>query len=523
MAFITADRVKDTSTTTGTGNIVVSGGAPIGYRTFSTVLSVGDTFYYCVTGQASSEWEVGLGTYLSVNTFARTTVLASSASGSAVSFSSGTKNVFITLPANKTLQFDAAASPTAGAILYGTGSMLAYTAVGTSGQFLQSTGSGAPTWAPIGSVGTSISNGTSNVNIASSNGAVTVATNGTTAMTVDTSQNTTFAATVAMSSSFKRNRLINGNMAVAQRGTTYSLTSTLAYGSIDRFFAAQNGTANGRFAQLAYNANGFAYIALLGRNGSATTTGVIYAGQTIETLNVAGLAGNSITLSFYAYAGANFSAASSQINVVINSGTAADQGSASGVAGTWTGLSVILNATQAITTSLTRYTFTATVPSNCQELQYYIAYTPVGTAGADDNIYFTGVQLEVGTKATPYEMQIYSDQLAQCQRYYVIWKGVADAAGYSFISNAVVQGSGLFFSVISLPVTMRQIPAISYVGTITGSPNAGTLSGITNVYNQKGSTVGVYGTISVTGTINNAFVLYTYNDPANYLYASAEL
>jgi len=189
MAFITADRVKDTSITTGTGNITVSGGAPSGYRTFSTVLSVGDTFYYCVTGQASSEWEVGLGTYLSTNTFARTTVLASSASGSAVSFSSGTKNVFITLPANKTLQLNAAASPTAGAILYGTGSMLAYTAVGTSGQFLQSTGSGAPTWAPLGSVGTSISNGTSNVNIASSNGAVTVATNGTTAMTVSTSQN----------------------------------------------------------------------------------------------------------------------------------------------------------------------------------------------------------------------------------------------------------------------------------------------------------------------------------------------
>jgi len=189
MAFITADRVKDTSTTTGTGNITVSGSAPFGYRTFSTVLSVSDTFYYCIQGQATAEWEVGLGTYVSSNQFARTTVLASSASGSAVSFSSGTKNVFITLPANKTLQLDAAASPTAGAILYGTGSMLTYTAVGTSGQFLQSTGSGAPTWAPLGSVGTSISNGNSNVNIASSNGAVTVATNGTTAMTVDTSQN----------------------------------------------------------------------------------------------------------------------------------------------------------------------------------------------------------------------------------------------------------------------------------------------------------------------------------------------
>jgi len=188
MAFITADRVKDTSTTTGTGNITVSGSAPFGYRTFSTVLSVSDTFYYCIQGQGTSEWEVGLGTYVSSNQFARTTVLSSSASGSAVSFSSGTKNVFITLPANKTLQFDVAGTPTAGGILYGTGSMLAYSAVGTAGQFLQSTGSGAPTWATA-VTGTSISNGTSNVTIASSNGAITAVTAGTTAMTVDTSGN----------------------------------------------------------------------------------------------------------------------------------------------------------------------------------------------------------------------------------------------------------------------------------------------------------------------------------------------
>jgi hypothetical protein len=98
--------------------------------------------------------------------------------------------VFITLPANKTLQFDATGTPTAGGILYGTGSMLAYSAVGNTGQFLKSNGNAAPTWVDGTSGGVStISNGTSNVNIASSNGAVTIATNGTTAMTVDTSQN----------------------------------------------------------------------------------------------------------------------------------------------------------------------------------------------------------------------------------------------------------------------------------------------------------------------------------------------
>jgi hypothetical protein len=104
MAFVTADRVSDTTTTTGSGNITVSGIAPTGYRSLSSVLSVGDTFYYCIQSQTTSEWEAGVGTYLSANIFVRTTVLASSNSGSLVTFTSGVKTVFVTFPAAKTLQ-----------------------------------------------------------------------------------------------------------------------------------------------------------------------------------------------------------------------------------------------------------------------------------------------------------------------------------------------------------------------------------------------------------------------------------
>ena len=104
MAFVTADRVRDTSTTTGTGSFTVSGTAPTGYRTLSAVLTASDTFYYAIQHQTANEWEVGLGTYSSANVFARTTPLASSNAGSAVTFSAGTKDVFITLAANQTLQ-----------------------------------------------------------------------------------------------------------------------------------------------------------------------------------------------------------------------------------------------------------------------------------------------------------------------------------------------------------------------------------------------------------------------------------
>jgi hypothetical protein len=101
MAFVTADRVRDTSTTTSTGNITVSGTAPTGFLTFSAVLSVNDTFYYAIQHQSLNEWEVGIGTYSSSNVFARTTVFSSSNAGSLVNFSAGTKDVFITVPAGR--------------------------------------------------------------------------------------------------------------------------------------------------------------------------------------------------------------------------------------------------------------------------------------------------------------------------------------------------------------------------------------------------------------------------------------
>ena len=114
MAFVTADRVRDTSTTAGSGSITVSGTAPTGFRTFSAVLSVGDTFYYAIQSQGANEWEVGLGTYSSANVFARTTILSSSNAGSVVTFSAGTKDVFITLAATKTIHRDGGGNVYAG-------------------------------------------------------------------------------------------------------------------------------------------------------------------------------------------------------------------------------------------------------------------------------------------------------------------------------------------------------------------------------------------------------------------------
>lgn len=107
MAWITADHVLDTTTSTGTGAVVVSGTSSNGYRTFSAVMAVNDTCYYSIMHQSLNEWEVGLATYSAANTLTRTTVQSSSNAGAAVTFSAGTKDVFLTVSARQV-----AATPT---------------------------------------------------------------------------------------------------------------------------------------------------------------------------------------------------------------------------------------------------------------------------------------------------------------------------------------------------------------------------------------------------------------------------
>jgi hypothetical protein len=100
MAFVVKDRVKETTTTTGTGTITLAG-AVTGFQAFS-VIGDGNTTYYTIAGGA--EFEVGIGTYtLSGTTLSRTTILESSNAGAAVNFSAGTKDVFVTYPAERSV------------------------------------------------------------------------------------------------------------------------------------------------------------------------------------------------------------------------------------------------------------------------------------------------------------------------------------------------------------------------------------------------------------------------------------
>jgi hypothetical protein len=133
MALIVKDRVQETTTTTGTGAVSLLG-AVSGYQSFGAIGNA-NTTYYCIAGQTTSEWEVGIGTYTAAGaSLSRDTVLSSSNSGSLVAFSAGTKSVFVTYPSTYTVnsQTGTAANATTAAACTGN-SATATTAAACSG------------------------------------------------------------------------------------------------------------------------------------------------------------------------------------------------------------------------------------------------------------------------------------------------------------------------------------------------------------------------------------------------------
>jgi hypothetical protein len=132
MALVVKDRVQETSTTTGTGTFTLAG-AVSGFQSFSVIGNANTTYYAIVGG---TEWEVGLGTYtLSGTLLSRDTILESSNGGTAVNFSAGTKNVFVTYPAEESVYQDATGTAYAPQFAASNGLNLNNATVGTSYTF----------------------------------------------------------------------------------------------------------------------------------------------------------------------------------------------------------------------------------------------------------------------------------------------------------------------------------------------------------------------------------------------------
>jgi hypothetical protein len=207
-----------------------------------------------------------------------------------------------------------------------------------------------------------------------------------------------------------RNNLLVGGDATTnlfQRATTgASVTATLTYGGPDRWaYWSGAGTAmtvsrDSTAGDLP--ASAYQYAFKMARTSGQTGVIQVCMAQEIESANSYQLAGSTVELDFHATAGANFSAAASSMTAYIIYGTGADEGTASlakglnggggGSAG-WTGQANATAAVIAITTTNTRYAAVATVPATATEVAVALCFTPVGTAGTNDYIAFSGIQL----------------------------------------------------------------------------------------------------------------------------------
>ena len=307
------------------------------------------------------------------------------------------------------------------------------------------------------------------VNDASGN--VAVGNNLTVAGTSTISGNETVTGTLAMGSSFKRNRIINGNMATDQRNAGAAQTITagaaLAY-SVDRWYAYCTG-ANVTGQQVTgATANQYRYRF----TGAASVTAIGFA-QRIEAINSADLAGTTATLSI--------DLANSLLTTVTWTAYYANTTDTFGTLASPT-VTSIATGTFTVTSTVTRYNAQISIPSAATTGLQIVLSVGAQTRGTWT---IGSVQLEVGTKATPYEMQIYSDQLAQCQRYYI---NAGGSGGYT----ALVFGVANQYQSAQFPVAMRTLPTVAVLGT-TGTP-ANIAAGLYGFYatNSTGPSGGYY-------------------------------
>jgi hypothetical protein len=316
------------------------------------------------------------------------------------------------------------------------------------------------------------------------------------------------------------NRIINGDMRIDQRNAGASVTLTAAnfVYPVDRMYAFRASGTSGAVAQrVASGITPSGYALRVQRNNGDTATAALGFGQVIETANCGDLAGITVTFSFKARCGANFSAASSQITARIGTGTGTDQSAANFYNAAWTGQSNT-NNTPTLTTSWQTFSYTITAGSSVSQIGVQFFATPVGTAGANDWFEITEIQVEAGSVASPFERVDYGRQLIQCQRYY-------QKVGSTFFG--AVEGTSTFNLQVPFWTPMRTSATVTGV---SGGIFSCRYNGDTNITNPtlaniQGTGENVWLQVVSSG-LTSGVPIYgrSQNWPtSNFLSASAEL
>jgi hypothetical protein len=324
------------------------------------------------------------------------------------------------------------------------------------------------------------------------------------------------------------NPVLNSAFQVWQRGTAFTNVSTGAY-MADRWWVRRETGTGGLFSRQATgdttNLPNIQYCARLGRPSGDTTTGFFYMYNSFESINSIPYAGKTVTFSFYARKGANYSATSSLLDSALISGTGTDQNIA---VGGYTGQAAVVTSNVTLTTTWQRFTLTGTVPTTCTELSVVFgAANTSGTAGAADYFEVTGVQLEVGSVATPFKTNgaTIQGELAACQRYYFRSTPNTNFGNYGL---GIAGSTTNAFVSLKLPTTMRVIPtSIDVPSTITAlklTNIAATNWTISAIGLSDSTTDNLLLSITASGmTANQGLILGNNNNTAGFIGASAEL
>jgi hypothetical protein len=263
-----------------------------------------------------------------------------------------------------------------------------------------------------------------------------------------------------------RNKIINGSFGIWQRGTSFAAAASIVY-TADRWAFYRSALATGATAAQTTPTNivgSSSYGIRVQRNSGNTSVDPLVLAQCIETANVRSLQGKTVTVSFKQRTSASITAAT--ILVTLTYGTGTDQGVNAARAGSWTGQGTLSGSFNTGSTTFTETSIQYAIPSTATELQLNFAYTPTGTAGANDFFDIADVQLEVGPVATPFEQRPIGMELALCQRYYYRISPAAASAVFSTGGYAATTTASALMT--PFPVTMRAAPSVlDQTGTAT--------------------------------------------------------
>ena len=327
-----------------------------------------------------------------------------------------------------------------------------------------------------------------------------------------------------------KNRVLNSNMSVWQRGTSFTaLTASTA--TTDRWYinpgvSGGSGAVTRQTTSDTTNLPFIQYCARVQRTSGNTNTNPFYFANSFESVNSIPLAGKTVTLSYYARAGANYSAASGALIGSVYTGTGTDQG---WITTGYTGQAQPVTSTVTLTTTWQRFSVTGTLAATATEVSVVFQNTPVGTAGANDWYEVTGVQLEAANTASPYAPNgaTYQAELAACQRYY--YRITASATYSRFPTLGTGISTTAVHMPITLPVTMRTTPATAdtggafrvYDGVGVVSVSSVTLIGSTDI--GASNTAYISANLAAGATVYRPYMLTADNSATAYIGFGAEL